>query len=256
MNGHRPLILVSNDDGVHAKGLRALLEMLSPDADVIAVAPATPQSAKSSALTVGEPLRIHRHPDICGASVYAVTGTPVDCVKLGLHAIVERRPDIMLSGINHGSNSGNSVTYSGTMGAALEACMVGIPAIGFSLLDFSHDADFSGCGPIVRRLVPEVLRNGLPDGVCLNVNIPVIDVPKGIKVVRGARGYWTEEYEEMKDSYGNSVWWLTGRFNNTEPEASDTDEYWLKRGYATIVPTLTDQSARTHIDTISDSLNL
>lgn len=256
MEGPKPLILVSNDDGVHSKGLRALLEMLGPEADVVAVAPATPQSAKSSALTVGEPLRIHHHPDIAGASVYSVTGTPVDCVKLALHAIVGRRPDIMLSGINHGANSGNSVTYSGTMGAAIEACMVGIPAIGFSLLDFGNDADFNGCTPVVRMLVPEILKVGLPEGVCLNVNIPAVKAPNGIKVVRAARGYWTEEYSEMKDPFGNSVWWLTGVYNNSEPDADDTDEYWLKRGYATIVPTVTDQSACAHIDSIARSLNL
>ncbi len=252
MNEPRPLLMVSNDDGVNANGLKFLLKTLAPIGDVIAVAPTGPQSAKSSAITVEQPLRIIEYPAYDGVSVRAVNGTPVDCVKLGLHAVVPRRPDIMISGINHGSNAGNSVIYSGTMAAAMEACMVGIPAIGFSLLNFDPNADFSGCREFVENITKSVLKCGLPEGVCLNVNIPDLSHPEGIKVVRSARGYWTEEYVEMNDPHGRPFWWLTGRFHNIEPDNPETDEYWLKRGYVTVVPVRVDQSAHDCIDIVND----
>lgn len=254
-DGNRPLILVSNDDGVAAKGLRSLIEFLVPLGEVIAVAPDSAQSAKSSAITVNSPLRLKPCPDIAGAKVYAVNGTPVDCVKLGLHVATSgRRPDIVVSGINHGSNAGSSVIYSGTMGAAIEGAVVGIPSVGFSLLDFSADADFTVCREVVERVVARVLAAGLPKGVCLNVNIPAVEHPKELKVVRAARTYWTEEFVEKVDPWGRPYYWLTGQMVNQEPDDDHTDEYWLKRGHATVVPVSVDQSAHFAIDPLKDLL--
>ncbi len=252
----RPLILISNDDGVNAKGLRCLIDTLRPMGDIIAVAPDGPRSGQSAAITVGKPLRITRHSDIGTVQVYSVNGTPVDCVKLGLNVIVPRCPDLMVSGVNHGSNAGNSVTYSGTMGAATEAAMVGIPAVGFSLLDFSPDADFSPCAPIISKVCSQLLAKGLTPGVCLNVNIPSTARPLGIKVVRAARGYWEEEYAEYRDPSGSPFWMLTGQFHNTEPDDPETDEYWLKRDYATVVPVNIDHSARELTDYTAALLNI
>ncbi|MDE6049306.1 MAG: 5'/3'-nucleotidase SurE [Paramuribaculum sp.] len=254
MNQSKPLIFISNDDGVDAPGLRHLIECVSYMGEVIAVAPSAPRSGQSSAITVDAPLRITPCPGFDGAKVYSVSGTPVDCVKLGLHALVNRKPDIMLSGVNHGSNSGNSVIYSGTMGAAMEACMVGIPAIGFSLLHHSIEADFSQTTPYIINFTKKVLENGLPDQVCLNVNIPAKCVPKGFKIVKAARGYWTEEYAEYADPSGKPFYWLTGRFVNTEPDNPDTDEYWLQREYVSVVPVRPDQTDSDAISRISDLL--
>lgn len=238
----RPLILISNDDGVQAKGLMCLAECVKDMADIIVVAPDTPQSGKSSAITVGQPLRITAHPDSCGARVFSVSGTPVDCVKLGLHAIVPRKPDLVLAGINHGSNSGTAVTYSGTMGAVLEGCMVGIPSVGFSLLHHSLKADFSLSIDYVKKITATVLHEGLPSRICLNVNIPALVVPKGVRVCRAAQGHWSEEYMRYTDPSGDPFYWLTGRFVNGEPNATDTDEYWLGKKYISVVPVSPDQT--------------
>lgn len=251
----KPLILISNDDGVDAKGLRFLIETLATiGADIIAVAPDAPRSGQSSAITVEQPLWLKRHADFAGAKIYSVSGTPVDCVKLALHAVVPRRPDILISGINHGSNAGNSVIYSGTMGAAMEGTMVGIPSVGFSLLHHSLDADFTECAPFVESITKAVLAKGLPDGISLNVNIPALCRPQGLKVVRAARGYWTEEYADYTTPSGKPYYWLTGRFVNSEPDDPATDEYWLKRQWATVVPVRVDQSATDQIETIENLL--
>lgn len=239
----KPLILISNDDGIEAPGLHRLVECAVEYGDVIAVAPSTPQSGMSSALTVNSPIRIKQHEDYRGAQMYSVSGTPVDCVKMAMHAIVPRRPDLMLSGINHGSNAGNSVIYSGTMGAAFEAAMLGIPAVGFSLLHHSLKADFTRTIPFVKKLIPTVLGASLPAGICLNVNFPAKVCIEGIKVVRSAPSHWTEEYAEYTDPHGKPYYWLTGRQVNDEPQATDTDLYWLDRNYATIVPCRADQTA-------------
>lgn len=240
----RPLIFITNDDSIDAPGLHCLVEAVKSIGDVYVVAPLHPHSGQSSALTVGEPLKIsERHGAPEGVRLFTVDGTPVDCVKLGLHAIVPRKPDIILSGINHGSNSGTAITYSGTMGAVLEGCMVGIPSVGFSLLHHSMKADFSLSISFVAEIAKKVLAEGLPEGICLNVNIPAKVVPEGIKVCRAARGHWSEEYKRYIDPNGMPFYWLTGRFVNTEPEATDTDEYWLDRRYISVVPVTPDQSA-------------
>lgn len=242
MNQSRPLILISNDDSIDAKGIHHLVESVAEFGDIIVVAPDEPQSGQSSSMSVNKPLRITEHPDYHGARVFSVSGTPVDCVKLALHAIVPRKPDIMLSGINHGSNSGNAITYSGTMGAAIEACMVGIPAVGFSLLHHSLKADFSHTTPFVKHITEAVLRHGLPPYLCLNVNIPALVEPVGMKVCRAAKGHWSEEYCRYLDPHGKPFYWLTGRFCNDEPDATDTDEYWLSKKYVTIVPATPEQT--------------
>lgn len=240
----RKLILISNDDGVEAPGLHRLIETVSELGDVIAVAPAQPHSGQSAAMTFNEPLRIQEHPDMAGAKVYSVTGTPVDCVKVAMRNIVPRKPDLVLAGINHGSNAGVNVIYSGTMGAVQEGCVQGVPSVGYSLLHHSLAADFSHCLPYVRRITERVLAEGLPGGVCLNVNFPAKVEIEGLKVVRAARSHWTEEYKEYVDPHGAPFYWLTGGMVNEEPEADDTDLYWLDRHYATIVPVMPDRSVK------------
>lgn len=238
----RPLILITNDDGIQARGIHALAQTASSFGDVVVVAPDAPRSGQSAAITVNVPLRIT---PVNGNSEYrefSINGTPVDCVKLAMSALLEHRPDLVLSGINHGSNSAVNELYSGTMGGVFEGVMQNIPSVGFSLCSHKADADFSNCRPIVEKIIRSVLSEGLPKNIGLNVNIPTGEV-KGIRVCRAARGYWTDEYEHRIDPAGRSYYWLTGRFLNTEPDAEDTDEYHLSRGYATIVPCTADRSA-------------
>ncbi|MCM1297794.1 MAG: 5'/3'-nucleotidase SurE [Muribaculaceae bacterium] len=250
----KPLILISNDDGIDAPGLKILVDCVREMGDVVVVAPDGLRSGQSSAMTFNSPLRINEHPDYNGAVMRSVTGTPVDCVKLAMHAVVPRRPDLMLSGINHGSNAGNSIIYSGTMGAAMEACMLGIPAIGYSLLDHSWSSDFSECLPFVKDITSGILTKGLPDGVCLNVNFPAGVKIEGMKVVRAAKSYWTEEYKEYVDPHGKPFFWLTGRQVNQEPDNDATDLYWLSRDYATVVPARADQNATDILPVIEEIL--
>lgn len=240
----KPLILMSNDDGVSAPGLHQLVRWVRDMADIWVVAPSEGRSGQSSAITVNNPLRIEEHPGYEGAHLFSVTGTPVDCIKLAMHHIVPRRPDLLLSGINHGSNAGNSVIYSGTMGAVFEGCMVGIPSVGYSLLHHSWKADFSECEPYIKQITASVLEKGLPDGVCLNVNFPAKVKIEGMKVVRSAKSYWTEEYVGYDDPHGKKFFMLTGRQINLEPDNDRTDLYWLGRNYATVVPERADQNSR------------
>lgn len=252
MKKKRPLILISNDDSYEAPGLYHLIDCISHLGDIVAVAPAEPHSGQSSAITVNNPLRMTLVRNYKGTPVYAVTGTPVDCVKLAFHVLFKgRQPDLMLSGINHGSNSGVSVIYSGTMGAAMEACINGIPAIGYSLLSHSMDADFSETTRFIVAITEAILGNGLPEGICLNVNFPAKCKILGSKVTRAARGRWTEEYADYTDPHGRPFYYLTGHFDNAEPDNAETDEYWLERGYATIVPVRPDQSASDVIEPLS-----
>ena len=248
----RPRILISNDVGVHARGIHHLIDIASKIGDVIAVAPDRPRSGQSAALTVNAPLSIIPHSQREGVSIFSVTGTPVDCVKLALHAITGRRPDLMLSGINHGSNAAVNNLYSGTMGAAMEACLTGIPSIGYSLLDHSPDADFDPLTPFIDTITRRVLERGLPDGICLNVNFPKRCTPLGVKVLRAASGHWTEEYADYADPHGKPFYWLTGSFHNDEPDCPETDEYWLARQYGSIVPIRPGQTAIDMIPTVTD----
>ena len=250
----RKLILISNDDGVHAPGLHRLVEAVAPLGDVVVVAPDGPRSGQSSAMTVNGPLRVEEHSEYDKAKVYSVSGTPVDCIKIAMHNILKRRPDIVLAGINHGSNAGVNILYSGTMGAVLEGCLQGIPAVGFSLLHHSMQADFGQAMPIARMITERVLANGLPHDVCLNVNFPAKVAIEGVKVVRAARSHWTEEYQEYTDPHGKPFYWLTGGLVNEEPEATDTDLYWLDRNYATVVPSTTSQNALDAMTFVGDFL--
>lgn len=232
----RPLILISNDDGVDAPGIHCLVDYVSDLADIIVVAPDRGRSGMSAAFTINEPLRINARPDYGKARFFSVNGTPVDCIKLALHAIVPRRPNLVLAGINHGSNSGCAVVYSGTMGAAIEGALSQIPSIGFSLLHHSIKADFSLSALYITQITSTVLEKGLPDGVCLNVNIPPRVVPEDIRVCRAARGRWTNSYSRYLDPQGNPFFMPDGRFVNDEPDATDTDIYWLDRNFISIVP--------------------
>lgn len=239
----RPLILVSNDDGIDAPGVARLVELLLTLGDVVCVCPLTPQSGKSMAITVTEPLRIQERPSLGTAQMYAVDGTPVDCVKIALHTILDRLPDLMVSGINHGSNAAINVVYSGTMGAAFEACAWGIPAVGFSLTSHSLQADFAPAMPFVEAICRATLAHGLPGGICLNVNVPAHCTPSRMALTRSARGKWTDEYREYTDPAGRKFYMLTGRFQNAEPDNPDTDEWCLAHGTVSVVPCLLDRTA-------------
>lgn len=255
MIAQRPLILITNDDSVDAPGLQRLVDCVPQEADIIIVAPAEPQSGKSSAITVNEPLKIASKPDYGRARVFTVSGTPVDCVKMAMHAIVPRRPDLLLSGINHGSNAGCNVVYSGTMGAVIEGCTIGIPSCGFSLLHHSWEADFQPGMPFISRMIEGLLKDGLPDGMCLNVNIPARVIPEGVKTCRAARSYWTDEYQRYTAPDGSPFYYLTGKFVNCDAEATDTDEYWLKRNYISVVPVRADMTDSSTIDFLSKRFN-
>lgn len=240
----KPVILVTNDDGITAPGIHHLTASLPVNADIYIVAPDAPHSGQSSAITVRDPLRITEHPEYNGSNVHAfsVNGSPVDCVKLALHAIVPAKPVMLVAGINHGSNAGTSVIYSGTMGAVFEGCMQGIPSVGFSLLDHSWQADFSQCLPFVKDISARVLEKGLPSRVCLNINFPRNVKIEGMKVVAASESYWTDEYKEYTDPHGKKFYMLTGDLINMEPDNPGTDLYWLERNYGTIVPATPDQN--------------
>lgn len=251
MNKDR-LIFVTNDDGYSSKGFAAAIEVARRFGRVIAVAPERMQSGMSQAITIYNPLYLRKVRDEEDVTVYAVSGTPVDCVKIAFdHLLAGEKIDLAISGINHGSNSAVNVTYSGTMGAVLEGCMQGIPSVGFSLLHHSMKADFSLSTAFVAAIAATVLEKGLPKGVCLNVNIPARVIPQGIKVCRAARGRWTDEYKRYLDPLGVPFYWLTGHFVNEEPEADDTDEYWLNRRFISVVPVTADQTDREAIKTLA-----
>lgn len=251
---NRPLIFITNDDGIFAPGIRRLAEVAAKFGDVVVGAPAEPQSGKSSAITVNSPLEVIEVPDFDGAKAFSISGTPVDCVKVSMHSLLDRRPDLLLSGINHGSNAAVNNIYSGTMGATMEGCLIDIPSIGFSILDHSLTTDFSGVLPYIERIISTVLDKGLPESICLNVNFPAGVTPQGLKVVRAAKGRWTEEYADYVTPHGQPFYWLTGKFHNDEPDNPDTDEYWLKRGFGTVVPIRPDQTALDKVDEIGNLL--
>jgi 5'-nucleotidase len=248
----QPVILVTNDDGIFAPGISFLAKVASKFGNVIVVAPDKPQSGMGHAITINSTLRIQKTNHHNAMMEYACSGTPVDCVKMAVNHILKKTPDLVLSGINHGSNSSINVIYSGTMSAAIEGALEGTPSIGFSLCDYSMEADFSQAGKFIANIIGESLKNRIPKGVCLNVNIPRLKEAEiqGIKVVRQARANWVERFEERKDPYGREYYWLTGEFVNFEPESLDTDEWALANGYISVVPTqadLTSHSALTQL---------
>ena len=240
--------MVTNDDGYQAKGINMLIEAMREIGDVVVFAPYQHQSGMSSAITTTLPLRVKKYKEEEGLTAYYCTGTPVDCVKLALNEfLVDRKPDLLVSGINHGSNAAISVIYSGTMGAAIEGAIFDIPAIGMSLLDHASDADFTASCEVAKELALKVLAEGLPQGVCLNVNVPKGDV-KGIKVATQTRGKWVNEYKRSQDGIGHDVYWITGRFENKEEDNELSDEWALKNGYAAAVPVQIDMTAYAHLD--------
>ncbi len=251
---NRPLILVTNDDGYKAKGLAMLTGIAGEFGDLVVIAASESQSAKSHSITIKDPIRYKKIEDAPGITKYILKGTPADGVKMVLCSILDRKPDLLLSGINHGTNSSTSVLYSGTMAAALEGAIHHIPSIGFSLLDYRPDADFDASELLVKQIIRLTLENGLPDGICLNVNIPAIprEELRGIMVCRQANGYWQESFEIRVDPRGSRYSWLTGRFINREPDATDTDEWALKNNYISVVPIQSDFTAHEQISRLKE----
>ena len=241
----KPLILVTNDDGISAPGGRALISVMKELGDVVVVAPDSPQSATGHAITINNTLFINKidiDPEI--ETEYSCSGTPVDCVKFAVNEILHRKPDLCVSGINHGSNSSINVIYSGTLSAAVEAGIEGIPAIGFSLLDYNWNADFEPVKPFVKKITQEVIENGMPEGVILNVNFPKLKKKeiKGIKVCRQAKAMWMEKFDKRTNPQGRDYYWLTGEFVNLD-KGDDTDEWALENGYISVVPVQFDLTA-------------
>ena len=254
----KPLILVVNDDGISAPGIRKLINIMNDFGDVVVVAPEWPQSGMGHAITINATLRCDKITMDDGAQTeYSVSGTPVDCVKLAVNQILYRKPDLCVSGINHGSNSSINVIYSGTMSAAVEGALEGIPSVGFSLLDFSHDADFSEGEKYIRKILQSVIENGLPEGVCLNVNIPKSkknEKIKGMKICRQAKANWEEEFDERKDPNGRTYYWLTGKFVNYD-KGDDTDERALENHFVSVVPVQYDVTAHHAISTLNNMID-
>lgn len=248
-------IFVTNDDGVNANGIAALIEMVRPYGEVIVLAPMHPNSGMSQAITVNTPLRLKKVREEENLKIYTCNGTPTDCVKLAAsHLLPDGKADLLVSGINHGANSSMSVLYSGTLAATSEGIMYNIPSIGFSFCDYSPDADFSACIPIGRKVIDKVLAENFGVDSFLDVNIPKLPLEKikGIKVCRQSNGVWREEFEKRTDPHGRDYFWLTGKYVNLEPDATDTDEALLAQGYVTIVPHHLDTTNFAELDKIKD----
>lgn len=239
----KPNILVVNDDGITAPGIKNLIDVMKELGNVVVVAPDGPQSGMGHAITIGKPLRFDRVYLYEGVEMYKCSGTPVDCVKLAVNKIFKgKKPDLCVSGINHGLNNSINVIYSGTMSAAVEGAIEGIPSIGFSLDDFSEGADFSHCKKFIKSISEQVLAHGLPQGTLLNVNFPQGADLKGIKICRQANAKWAEEFDERKDPYQRPYYWLTGKFQNND-RGEDTDVWALDNGFVSIVPVQFDLTA-------------
>lgn len=253
----QPLILVCNDDGITAPGIRVLVDCMRKLGKVVVVAPDSPQSGMGHAITINHLLRLDRM-DYFGPDVeaYQCSGTPADCVKLAVDKVLHRKPDLLVSGINHGSNSSINILYSGTMSAAMEGAIDGMKAIGFSLLDYSFDADFSAAADVVDVVASQVLEHGLPEDTLLNVNIPKLSKGelRGIRVCRQARAKWKEKFDERTDPNRRKYYWLTGEFVQMD-HGEDTDEWALKNGYASVVPVQFDLTAH-HAISVLNGWNL
>ncbi|MFY8065831.1 MAG: 5'/3'-nucleotidase SurE [Flavobacterium sp.] len=241
----KPTILITNDDGINAPGIRALISVMAEIGEVIVVAPDSPQSAMGHAITINSTLYLNKiSAKNAAITEYSCSGTPVDCVKLAVNEILKKKPDLCVSGVNHGSNSSINVIYSGTMSAAVEAGIEGIPAIGFSLLDYDWNADFEQIKPYIKKIALEVLEKKLSEGTVLNVNFPKLKFEeiKGIKICRQAKAIWMEKFDKRQTPYGKDYYWLTGEFVNQD-KGEDTDEWALSNGYISIVPVQFDLTA-------------
>jgi 5'-nucleotidase len=255
MNSTNPLILVVNDDGINAPGIRALTSVAQEFGEVVVVAPDKPQSGMGHAITLDSTLHI-KEVSIEDLKAYSCSGTPVDCVKIAVNKLLDRKPDLIVSGINHGSNSSINVIYSGTMSAALEGALEGIPSVGFSLLNHSVEADFTAAKHYAKKIIAQLLQQSYTKSLCLNVNIPNLktDLIAGIKVCRQAKGNWEENYDERTDPMGRKYYWLTGKFV-LEDEGFDTDEWALANNYVSVVPVQPDVTNYTLMNEIKNLEN-
>lgn len=244
MKNQRPLILISNDDGVMAKGISELVKFLRPLGEIVVMVPDRARSGSACALTVDEPIHYQQIRKDVGLTVYRCSGTPVDCVKLALHTVLDRKPDLIVGGINHGDNSSVNVHYSGTMGIAIEGCLKGIPSIAFSLCNHEPNANFEPAGPYVRAITRQVLEKGLPPLTCLNVNFPDTAELKGVRICEQAKGQWENEWENFAHRDDAHYYWLTGEFVNEDPENEKNDHWALEHGYVAVTPTTVDVTAR------------
>ena len=248
------LILVTNDDGLYAGGLKTLLEVMEEFGKVVVISTAESMSGMSQAITVKTPLRVKKLEENEKRIVYVCNGTPCDGVKMAIDQLLDRAPDWIVSGINHGTNSSASVLYSGTMAAAIEGCLIGITSVGFSFDNYSSTADFSACKKYIREIMQALTQEPLPQGICLNVNIPKTEADqiRGIKICRHAKGSWKEEFEKHKDPMGKTYYWLTGVYVNHEPDETDTDEWALANNYVSVAPVSVDMTAYEYLDTLKE----
>jgi len=255
----KPLILVSNDDGITSKGILTLVNVMREIGDVVVVAPDSPQSGMGHAITVGETLRLERNYIFEGIEAYECSGTPADCVKMARHHLLKekRQPDVVVSGVNHGSNTSISVLYSGTMSAAIEGAIEGTPAIGFSLCDFSHSADFSHTTEWIKKITLQVLQKGLPKGVALNVNFPPKrnEPLKGIRICRQANAKWVEDFDMRIDPHGRKYFWMMGNFVNFD-KGEDNDEWAIANNYVSVVPCQFDLTAHAAIAVLNEEWSI
>ena len=256
MKKKNPLILVTNDDGITANGIRLLIKVARKFGNVIVVAPDMPQSAKSHSITQNIPISYKKIKFEENYKEYSCSGTPVDCVKIAIHEVLKAKPDFILSGINHGTNSGISVLYSGTMAAAIEGSLHGVPSIGFSVNNYNEDANLKNAIPIIEQIISDTIKNSLPSGVCLNVNFPNIEneEPKGYKICRATSGVWEEKFISSHHPHRKNNFWVSGEFINAEPNAEDTDEFAMKHGYASIVPIKVNFTENSFIDILKKRL--
>ena len=253
MNINRPFILISNDDGYHANGIKFFVSFLKEKADLLVCAPESARSGFSCAFSATTPLRLKRRHNMGDVEVWSCNGTPVDCVKLALDQLcTTRKPDLILGGINHGDNSTVNNHYSGTMGVAMEGCMKYIPSVAFSSCDYHTDADYSYLGDDVCKIVDKVLTEGLPKGICLNVNFPERPPFKGVKICRMTFGRWVNEIVKEQHPRGYDYFWMVGHFHNDEPEAADSDQWALNHGYVAITPTKMDVTAYEYIEHLNE----
>lgn len=251
----RPLILVSNDDGYNFPGIKTLIQLAQEFGDVVVVAPLHHQSGMGSAITIMTPLRAHKISQEPGLTVWAVDGTPTDCVKIALDQLLQgRRPTLLLSGVNHGLNTGVNTVYSGTMGVAFEGAAHHVTSVAFSYGSHDIKADITHTVPFMRQIIARVLDKGLPQDVCLNVNMPHDKPIQGIKVTTAAMGYWSDEYERRTDPSGRDYYWMTGRYQMDHPDDQSTDLHWLERGWIAVTPCRVDQTAHDHLATINNLL--
>lgn len=253
----KPLILVTNDDGITSPGIRMLIKQMNILGDVVVVAPNSPQSGKSHAISISEPLRCDPIDIDTGPQIeYSCSGTPADCIKLAIHEILDRRPDIIVSGVNHGSNASVNVIYSGTMAAAIEGAMQGIPSIGFSILDYDWNTDFSFAEKYVSEITSKVIHQGLPNGVCLNVNIPKAKNKdyKGVRVCHQTIGKWEEDFDKRKDPLDKDYYWMSGEFKNQD-DSKNCDIRTLENDFISIVPIQFDLTSHDSIDFLGEYFN-